>query len=428
MDAIPYGFVAELHESDPLEADTYDQGRADLIRSSFQPSAPVKTRDLFSGRNEQMTAILDLVDQAGLHGAVFGERGVGKTSLARIMSEILSKRMYTVRVNCSANDTFQNVWQRVLGELDLYAPQPAPGFEAAPTMRPVDVTQLLPGEAGPDEVRRALSRLVTLLGRQLVVFLDEFDRIANAEVRTAFADTLKALSDQDIDVTLILVGVADNITELVAEHASIERNLAQIHMPRMSQDELRQIVVTGLKKSDIAITDGAMSWITTLSIGLPHYTHLLAQRAALNVIEAPRSDDTITTGDVETAIMGAIDVAQQSVRDAYNTATTSNRSESLYQQVLLACALAKTDDSGFFKAVDVRDPLTGILGRPAQYAQHLKAFSGPGTRGSVLEARGSAWQVRYRFANPLLQPYVLMRGIQDNLIDPAAVVLKPSRF
>lgn len=394
----------------------------DLVRDSFQPSSPVKTRDLFAGRTEQMNEIADLVDQTGQHGAVFGERGVGKTSLARVMTDILSTRTQSIKVNCTAADTFKAIWQRVLGDLALAVTRPSPGFRSTPNMEAFDAAELLPKDLGPDELRRVLAHLVATLGRPLVVFLDEFDRIEDEATRTAFADTLKALTDQDVDVTVILVGVANNISELVTEHQSIERNLIQVAMPRMSSEELKQIVRTGLSRCGMTIDDAALDSITSLSLGLPHYTHLLAQRAALRVVEEGDEDRHIERSHVEVAIKQALSAAQQSVRDAYIAATQSNRDESLYRQVLLACALARTDESGFFKAADVRDPLTGILGKRVdipQYAQHLKAFCG--ARGSVLERRGPARQVRYRFASPIMQPYVLMRGVEDGLITAAQV-------
>ncbi len=71
---------------------------------------------------------------------------------------------------------------------------------------------------------------------------------------------------------------------------------------------------------------------------------------------------------------------QQSVLDIYYRATTSNR-ETLYKQVLLACALAKRDEKGTFGGTDVRDELQRITGTfrdlPA-FVQHLKDFSGDG--------------------------------------------------
>jgi hypothetical protein len=36
----------------------------------------------------------------------------------------------------------------------------------------------------------------------------------------------------------------------------------------------------------------------------------------------------------------------------------------------------------------------------------------------VLQKRGSPRQFRYRFVNPLLQPYVVMRGLSEGAVSP----------
>ena len=50
------------------------------------------------------------------------------------------------------------------------------------------------------------------------------------------------------------------------------------------------------------------------------------------------------------------------------------------------------------------------------YARHLHGLSGP-ERGDVLERQGRPHQYRFRFSNPLMQPYVLMRGLQSEMVD-----------
>ncbi len=56
------------------------------------------------------------------------------------------------------------------------------------------------------------------------------------------ANTLKFLSDYSVNCTVVLVGVADNVNDLVGEHESIPRCLEQIPMPRMVTDESREIL------------------------------------------------------------------------------------------------------------------------------------------------------------------------------------------
>jgi hypothetical protein len=63
------------------------------------------------------------------------------------------------------------------------------------------------------------------------------------------------------------------------------------------------------------------------------------------------------------------------------------------------------------------------------YARHLHAFS-EDDRGPVLKRkiRGTK-RPRFRFINPLLQPYILLRGVDEGLISDAqlerATTVKP---
>ena len=87
--------------------------------------------------------------------------------------------------------------------------------------------------------------------------------------------------------------------------------------------------------------------------------------------------------------------------------------------MLLACALAQVDENGFFVSADVRGPLNIITGRNydiPNFSQHLDKFSADSTRGPVLEKSGTTRRFRFRFKNPLLQPYVIMRGLAENRI------------
>jgi len=402
--------------SDETTPDAVDERRME-IRRVFRPTAPVSTRDLFAGRIEQMEEVLEVAYQPGQHAAIYGERGVGKTSLAAVMSSVMEPQAVTVKVNCSVSDSFDQIWRRVMGDIQI-AQQRQVGFSEANVsieLRTLGDYLASHDRLAPDDVRRTLALVAH--HRPVVVFLDEFDRLRSDSTTAAMADTLKTLSDQDVDATVIIVGVADNVDELIREHRSTERALAQIHMPRMEPSELEEIILGGLTAADMRIKPESAQDIIRLSQGLPHYTHLITQNAAHSTLN--RGTDLIEGVDVIKAVTVAIDKAQQSVRESYRQATTSNRKDSLYQQVLLACALAPTDAHGFFAAADLRGPLSKILNKDVDipaFAQHLKAFSGDGKREPVLQKRGTSRRFRYRFVNPLLQPYVVMKGMKEQMI------------
>jgi ATP-dependent Clp protease ATP-binding subunit ClpA len=54
------------------------------ITDAFSPGAPIQERELFAGRANELQALMDAVMQRGRHAVLFGERGVGKTSMVNI--------------------------------------------------------------------------------------------------------------------------------------------------------------------------------------------------------------------------------------------------------------------------------------------------------------------------------------------------------
>jgi Cdc6-like AAA superfamily ATPase len=386
------------------------------ISRAFSPTAPIDERSLFSGRIDQLTSLIRAIGQKGQHAVLFGERGVGKTSLANVLSSFMGRSPDTVlapRINCDVGDTFDSVWRKVFDEITISRTPPSIGFLPSSDRQQLSTNEWVPEQLSPETVRRLLAEL----GRNAIaiVIIDEFDRL-DRQVKRQIADTIKTLSDHAVSATVILVGVADSVQELIEEHQSVERALVQIHMPRMTRDEISTIINQGINKLDFTVTEPAMERIITLSQGLPHYAHLLGLHAS--EIAVQREMKEVTLPVVDEAISKSIDAAQQSIKTAWHTATSSPRKDNLFSEVLMACALANTDDLGYFAAQDVREPLRKILDRPieiANYAQHLADFCSD-KKGPVLQRIGDSRKHRFRFVNPLFQPYVVMQGFASNKI------------
>lgn len=74
----------------PKTQEDWDALRAD-ITEAFSPGDPVQEKDLFSGRTSQIKSLMDAVSQRGRHAIVYGERGVGKTSLVNILQLVMHR-------------------------------------------------------------------------------------------------------------------------------------------------------------------------------------------------------------------------------------------------------------------------------------------------------------------------------------------------
>ena len=369
-------------------------------RQVFLPTAPIDEGRLFVGRLSQIRALLDVIYQRGAHAIIFGERGVGKTSLVNIINDRVigpSRFNKVLKISCAPNDTFTTVWSNVFFPFSI---------DGKP------VSESIAANPQPFTVYKIAESLPTVSSRYLII-LDEFDRIQNDEAKTLIADTIKYFSDNPLKFTILVVGVGNSIEQLFGSHPSIQRCCVQIRMPRMSPQELREIVDTRLPKLHMRTSTDVTDKMVQFSQGLPGYMHLLGLLSARNAIS--ERQQTIKLGQLELAVSQALEKADESTRRDYYKAIQSTKPDNRYREVLLACALVPKNELGQFSASDVCVPYSLIMKKPVgieHFARHLSAFC-DADRGPALIKSGKPKRFMYHFANPLLEPLVAMIGRQE---------------
>lgn len=398
-------------------ADTDFEKLYALAGATFTPGTPVNDRDLFAGRLDQLGKVADAVSQSGYHAVLFGDRGVGKTSLANVISSMtkVNGQLATCKVTCDASDTFTSLWKKAFQELSVLTVEPGFGFGQKDVVGTQSLELHVPESASPNDIRRLLNGLCSV--SEILVIFDEFDRITTKSVTGLMADTIKTLSDGAVKSTILIVGVADSVDSLIENHASVERALVQVALPRMSDGEIFQIVDKGLNRLGMTISSKAREELATLSQGLPYVTHLLGLHVARSTLNDKRLQ--ITEQDLDNGIKKALEQWQQSVKLTHYKAVLSSQPGNIFQPVLLACAMADTDDFGYFTATAVKVPLRNITGKNYEipsFANHLKEFSEV-KRGRIIERVGQTRRFRYRFVSPLMKPYIVMKGFSDGLLD-----------
>jgi DNA polymerase III delta prime subunit len=376
------------------------------VLETFTPGPPINDVAEFSGRKATIQRLQDIAVERARHAIIFGERGVGKTSLANIFYKDLNTATRKVRVipiDADSSDVFDSLWRKVFRRikweaddynLDTYYPA---------------------GTIEPDNVFLELAKFK---GNELpIIIIDEYDRISSEQCRVLMTDLIKAMSRIGNNPTLILVGVADSILQLVRDHQSISRNLVQVPMHRMTNDEIKEVISSRVRRLRMKISDDALWRVTYFSAGLPFYAHSLGKYAALRAVAKERLE--ITEDFVLESLADCIADVDYTVAESYTRATERiYRKGNIFAQVLTGCALAENNDLGQFPAVAVEGPLSGIMGEPYEvpaFSFHLNQLTTP-ERGSVLLKTGARRTFMYSFAEPAMQPFIIMKSLQDGIL------------
>jgi Cdc6-like AAA superfamily ATPase len=380
----------------------------------FTPSTPIGVAELFSGRKKEARQLFEAIAERGRHAMVYGERGVGKTSLSQVVPLTLPKRtsrVHQLRKAADPKDNFDSIWRKVFRDIRVES--------IAETDGPTYVSDgYLNREITPDDVVRELRNFGA--NDVAVIVVDEFNEVTDAATPRLMANAIKSLSDEGVNATVIIVGVADDVNQLIAGHESISRCCEEVLMPRMRQDELRDVVESRVGRLGMQIESPAKWKIVNLAAGLPTFVHALGKYSCYSAIDRRRM--TIADGDVDCAIDTVLNSSQQSLKQAFEKAIKSNQPTAKFREVLTACALAKTDDSGFFTQTAVRAPLSQMLGRIVEIG-HLRPQLHElieDRRGKIIERVGEERGFRYRFADPAMQPYVIMAGIRAGILPEEA--------
>lgn len=313
-------------------------------RQLFSPAAPINAADLFAGRREEIKRFIAAIAERGRHVILYGERGVGKTSLASIFHFLLSEstQLIHIRKQASPDDNYTSLWRKVFRDL-TYTTYENIGY-GNKKANIKSVADLYPDTIISDDVARELQKVQ----KATVIIFDEFDKITDISTKKLMSHTIKLLSDLGINPTIVIVGVADDINTIVDEHESVKRNLEEIKMPRMTKEELIEILSERLPRLHLGIDKAAQSKIVNLSRGLPEYVHSLGKYASINAISHKKK--VIDEKDVDVAIENVLHQSDQSSSNIFRKAIQSNKKNTLYEAVLFACALADTDDEGKFVA------------------------------------------------------------------------------
>lgn len=403
--------------SDPYGLYREERIKKSGIRNAFTPNSPVLDIELFSGRKDEVAKIIECLNTKGQHILLYGDRGVGKSSLAKISCLVLNSagiangQLYQKR--CDSHDTFKSIVTPVLNSIGIesntitHESERNIGFEKILHVNKKSKTSKEGNAANSLSPSWVVEKIKDIDG---ILLIDEFDVIAKASEKKKIAEMIKLLSDYGSSLTIFIVGIAETANILMGGHPSVNRCLKEIKLGRMNKDELNEIIKKGEERTSIKFDAAVKKQIVTLSSGYAYYTHLLALKAAEEAIAEERIN--ITKNDLRVAMQKAAGDAEGSLKQAYDNAVRSSRKKDEFKNIVIAAALCGDDE---FRAVELRTQYEKFTGKAIAQNELNNYFAKLIKRDDscILKRLGTGV---YRFTDPRMPSYV---RIANNLAQPA---------
>ncbi|HEV2363419.1 MAG TPA: ATP-binding protein [Caulobacteraceae bacterium] len=373
------------------------------LREAFTPGQPITERKRFAGRTKLLAAVIRALEDQRLHVIVFGDRGIGKTSLLHVLTQAAKEARYqVVYFSCGAGSTFEEVIRTVAGGIPLLYHADFGPTSAEAESGGTFAKQLPEGES--ISTRAAGDLLTKVVGTRVLMVLDEFDRSEQLAFRQSIAELIKILSDRKARVQLVIAGVAANVHELVRHIPSIQRNVLALQVPKMTGPEIRHLVRTGEESSGVAFEDDAIREIVRRSIGFPYLASLLSHHASLAAVEAERT--TVIQEDVATAV----EEATQELRARLSARTQAQVDRCVDEGLLKALgalAGAAQTSAGQFTLEDV----TGLFATAEEIASCRDMTERLAREHVLLEARDDDTGRHFRFLDETVPSYLWLLAI-----------------
>lgn len=264
------------------------------LADSLSASQPVTHRDRMAGRADTLAALIAAIEQQRSHVVLYGERGIGKTSLIHVFAETAREARYMVLYgSCGVEARFDEMFRTFAEQIPLlYHSGISPTADEMEHNRTFG--ELLDNPTvDPRELADLFQKIV---GTRVILVLDEYDRVADPGFRRDVAELIKNLSDRAARVQLILTGVASNLDELIGFTPSIRRNIVGLAVGPMADKELIQILTSAEASTGLVFAPDARQLIVKMSGGSPYLTRLLGNRAAGRSLDDKRQ--LISEGDV----------------------------------------------------------------------------------------------------------------------------------
>ncbi len=371
-----------IHAGASLTSDA--GGRSPRRTSDTHDDLPVTRRDRFAGRRQSLHDLQHVLLTSGQHALVLGEGGIGRTSLLNVLPACLDGPRRAAAVTALPSDTLATLWGRAAALLGVDA-----------------------GEGTSSGVASTLRRVAA--GEPVLITVDDVHR-GSSELRRDLAAVVGALVSPPTQATLVFSALGMDVAGSWPEASLLGSAVGTHLLPRLMRDEVQELIEDLLAEAGLDATPEAIAMITDRGAGLPGAVRRLSAASARATRAANAS--RVDAPHVEQASADVLATTDEAVREAYEHATIRAR-RGIFPEILWACAHTPREGDGSFATLAVRETLQRMLKREIRGLTNQISVLAEDTRGQVLVRVSGAPNPRYRFADPRLEPFVLLRGLGD---------------
>lgn len=310
-------------------------------------SEPIDSIEHLFGREKELTRIERALYIPGRHIFIFGDRGVGKSSLAATAAtQYQSVNKSYVDIGCGPSTTLFSVVANIVYkafDIDRI-------YNKSSTQKKSfsfrGLTFGVSEKVSLKDIKAEITDLVDVIeflrvvaayhSESPIVVIDEFDRISCENERALFADLLKALGDKRIHLKFIFTGVASSLDQLIGAHASAIRQLETIELPRLTINARWEILRHAAKAFDLEIDKEVEVRVALVSDGFPYYVHLMGFAIMWNVFDDENMVSKISWHHYTNSIPEAIEKVDVELKKKYEMAVLCRSPE--YEEVLWGTA------------------------------------------------------------------------------------------
>jgi hypothetical protein len=350
-----------------------DEQFGERLQLFLRPSKPVKNAEMLHGRDRQLDLIRQALYADGRSIFIYGERGVGKSSLARISaSKYRGDRHDFLYVLCEPTSTLESVLVSLAKKAGLeeseaqdrshtFTARFGQFFEYVHQRSSSITAEKLIDAPTIESCVELAQEIVDRIGPKAIAVIDEFDTVSELRERQKFGDLIKRLGDRDINLKLILSGIGSSLDDLLGGHPSSIRQLHTVALDRLSWDARWEIVEDAARGMGVTIDENMRIRIAAISGGFPHYVHLVTEKLLWRMFSDPTPVTSATLEHYRGALDDAVESVAPQLKEPYLRAT--QRASEDYRDVVWAAADAYDLQRHTGRIFDSYVAIAGSLGK-----------------------------------------------------------------